>query len=110
MPKGHGVLLVAGAWLLLTPPWQGDDTTGCPFVTRGRPYAEWTRDGVAYPSEASCREAKARQSEAFDFPWRNFGCIGRLSDARSCVSTDALGSVLPREEAPPEKVEIWLKP
>lgn len=106
-----GSVLVTGVWLLLTPPWHGDDVTTCPVPESYRPYAEWTRDEAKYPTEAACRAAKERQKEAFDFPQKGFSswCKPPHSDSRRCVSTDTLGDARPRIQAPPEKVDVWLR-
>jgi hypothetical protein len=100
-----GVLLVVTAWLLLTPPWKGNDDSGCAMPESDRPYAEWTRDVVDYPTEAACRDAKENQTEAVEFQWRGFHCLTRLSDSRVCVPADKLGPNLPPKEYPPEKVD-----
>ncbi len=80
------------------------------MVEANRPYPEWTRDVDDYPSEAACSEAREKQAAAVEFHWRGFECPGRFSDSRLCVSKETLGAVLPRKEAQPEKVDVWLRP
>lgn len=102
-----GATFIIGAWLLLTPPWHVNDFGPfCPIPESHRPYSEWTRDGTDYPSEIECIEAKERQREDFEFPWRGAACFRPHTDSRVCVPADTVPPpLLPAIEAPPQKVD-----